>query len=285
MFGYIAPSLTGLSEEDQARYKALYCGICRSLAAQTGQRSRVVLSYDMLLLALILGSLYEPQESRDTKTCLVHPIEAKDYIASATLDYAADMTVLLAYYKCQDDWADDHSVKARALGSLLKKPYETVATRWPRQCETASRCMLEIAQTERQAPDALDQAGNWFGALMGDLFVWRQDFFSDDLRRFGARLGKFIYAMDAACDLDEDLKTGSYNPFAKLDFDQALILEYLQMLAGQMTEVFERLPLERDMTIMRNILYSGMWQKYRRKYAADADDIQEEEVARGDGSL
>lgn len=272
MFGYIAPSLTGLSEEDQARYKALYCGMCRALATQTGKRSRMVLSYDMLLLALILGSLYEPQESSEAKTCFVHPIEARTAISSEALDYAADMTVLLAYYKCQDDWADDRSVKARALGGLLKKPYETVACRWPRQCETASRCMLEITQTERQTPDALDQASNWFGVLMGDIFVWHEDFFSEDLRRFGARLGKFIYAMDAACDLDEDLASGSYNPFAKLDFDQALILEYLQMLAGQMTEVFERLPLEQDMTIMRNILYSGMWQTYRRKYTSDAEN-------------
>lgn len=283
MFGYITPSLSGLTEEDQARYKALYCGLCRALGTQTGQRSRMVLSFDMLLLALMLSSLYEPQETQDAKTCWVHPLQARDYVSSETLDYAADMTVLLAYYKCKDDWADDRSVKARAFEEVLKKPYKAVATRWPRQCEIAAHCMLEVAQAEQSSPDALDQASNWFGALMGDIFVWRQDFFSDDLRRFGARLGKFIYVMDAACDLDEDREVGSYNPFAKLDFDQALILEYLQMLAGQVIEVFERLPLEQDMAIMRNILYSGMWQTYRRKYCPE--DGYEEEVARGDGSL
>lgn len=283
MFGYIAPSLSGLSEHDQARYKALYCGVCRALGARTGQRSRVVLSFDMLLLALMLGSLYEPKEALDSKTCLVHPIEPREYVVSDTLDYAADMTVLLGYYKCKDDWADDRSVKARALEGLLKKPYESVAQRWPRQCEHASRCMLEIARTEKEHPDALDGAGNWFGSLMGELFVWREDFFADDMRRFGARLGKFIYAMDAACDLEEDRKTGSYNPFAHLDFDQALILDYLQMLAGRITDVFERLPLEQDMAIMRNILYSGMWQKYRKKFNVDQE--QEEEVTRGDESL
>lgn len=283
MFGYIAPSLSGLGESDQARYKALYCGVCHALGERTGQRSRVVLSFDMLLLALLVGSLHEPQESMRSKTCLVHPLEPRDYIVSEAVDYAADMTVLLGYYKCKDDWADDRSVKARALERLLKKPYEKVAQRWPRQCEAASRCMLEVVRVEQQNPDALDQAGNWFGSLMGELFVWREDFFACDVQRFGARLGKFIYAMDAACDLDDDRTSGSYNPFLQVDFDQALILEYLQMLAGRVTEVFERLPLEQDMTIMRNILYSGMWQSYRRKYNSEHE--QEEEVACGDESL
>lgn len=283
MFGYIAPSLSGLSEEDQTRYKALYCGICHALKTQSGQRSRVVLSFDMLLLALMIGSLYEPPEAQDAKPCVVHPIEPRSYVSSVALDYAADMTVLLAYYKCKDDWADDRSVKARALEKVLRKPYEGVALRWPRQCSTASECMEKIMLAEKRNPSALDEAGNWFGVIMGEIFVWRDDFFSEDMRRFGARLGKFIYVMDAACDLEEDRQNDAYNPFAQLDLDQTEILDYLQMLAGRVTEVFERLPLDQDITIMRNILYSGMWQKYRRQFVVD-DGIEKEE-ARGDGSL
>ncbi len=38
---------------------------------------------------------------------------------------------------------------------------------------------------------------------MGELFVYDPaDFWADDLRRLGARLGKFIYVMDAAMDYE-----------------------------------------------------------------------------------
>ena len=36
------------------------------------------------------------------------------------------------------------------------------------------------------------------------------------------------------------------------------------MLLGDCTAVFEQLPLEQDLHLMRNILYTGVWQKYNQ---------------------
>ena len=59
----ITASLRELTKEQQRRYGAVYCGICRRIRTQSGNLARLGLSYDMAFLALLLMSLYEPEES------------------------------------------------------------------------------------------------------------------------------------------------------------------------------------------------------------------------------
>lgn len=51
---------------------------------------------------------------------------------------------------------------------------------------------------------------------MAELFTVKADRWTPVLRQFGRSLGKLIYFMDAACDLEEDRKKGQYNPLALL---------------------------------------------------------------------
>ena len=51
-----------------------------------------------------------------------------------------------------------------------------------------------------------------FGALMAELFDYRQDHWSPELRSIGFHLGKFIYLLDAYDDLKRDQRKGAYNP-------------------------------------------------------------------------
>ncbi len=38
--------------------------------------------------------------------------------------------------------------------------------------------------------------------------------------------------------------------------------EDLHLLAAGVAEAFERLPLERDLRLLRSVVYAGVWQKY-----------------------
>ena len=38
--------------------------------------------------------------------------------------------------------------------------------------------------------------------------------------------------------------------------------ELVRIPLGEAAEAFEALPLEKDLNLMRNILYSGIWQRY-----------------------
>ena len=62
MFGFVIASLEELSEEQKNRYQSVYCSICRAIREADGQLCRLGLSYDMAFLALLLMSLYEPDE-------------------------------------------------------------------------------------------------------------------------------------------------------------------------------------------------------------------------------
>lgn len=250
----------------------------------------MALSYDMVFLALVLGSLYEPQEHTGVGRCPPHPVKPRAFVRSECLDYAADMTVALAYHKCLDDWEDDRNAFARALAGALKRPYAAVKQRHPRPCAMIEAQMAAIGAIERaargtyektspeanghkadagdaQLADSLDPdaAANLFGVLLGEVFAWKQDFWADDLRRFGARLGKFIYVMDASIDFEADKKSGSYNPLVARCTSPKEQEEGLQLLASGAAESFEKLPLERDLHLLRSVLYAGMWQRYYAK--------------------
>lgn len=64
MFGFVQPNTKDITDGEKARYTVLYCGICHSLGANHGFMRRLGLSYDMTFLALLLSSLYEPQETQ-----------------------------------------------------------------------------------------------------------------------------------------------------------------------------------------------------------------------------
>lgn len=277
MFGYIVPSLENVQADERARYEAAYCGLCRALGDRCGQRCRLALSYDMTFLALLLGSLYEPQERAGQGRCLVHPAKPRPFARAECTDYAADMSVALAYHKCLDDWNDDRSLRGRAAATALAGPYRAVKRRHPRVCEAIEANMAVIGALERaaaagtaSAAEDPDAAANRFGALMGEVFAWRDDFWADDLRRFGARLGKFVYVMDAAVDFDDDRRSGSYNPLVALGASPEDMKEDLEMLASGAAEAFERLPLERDLHLLRSVLYAGMWQRFLAREAKAA---------------
>lgn len=54
MFGYVLPSAQRLSGEDEARFRAAYCGLCRVLGERYGLAARFILNYDFTFLALLL---------------------------------------------------------------------------------------------------------------------------------------------------------------------------------------------------------------------------------------
>ena len=63
MFGYLVAEPSLLTEEQFARYRACYCGLCRCIKERHGEAARFALTYDMTFLTLLLSSLYEPEET------------------------------------------------------------------------------------------------------------------------------------------------------------------------------------------------------------------------------
>lgn len=278
MFGYIEANIKALSDEETARYRGCYCGLCRSLKQRHGQLSRITLTFDMTFLVMLLSSMYEPEESAGSGRCFVHPLKKRDHWSNKFTDYAADMNVALAYFNCLDDWRDDKNPMRYIQAGALKSHYEKVARDWPRQCRAIEDCLSRLSDIENGADDDADAAANCFGELMGELFVCVEEpLWADRFRQFGQALGRFIYMMDACVDLEKDIKHGNYNPLIAMGKDHLTEDEkrtILKVLIGDCCRIFEQFPIIQDVGIMRNVLYSGVWNQYALALRKNKEDAK-----------
>lgn len=265
MFGYVIANCKTLSEAERARFKALYCGMCKTLHVRHGNLSRFTLSYDMTFLALVLSALYEPVEQSGTEKCAAHPFKAHDYSVNPYMDYAVDMNIALAYHKCADNWQDDRNILYAGAKLALAGAYQKVKAAWPDKCKAIEEWMEGIRRIESAGIEEIDPPMNLTGKMLGTIFQYGDDYWSDDLFRMGDGLGKFVYFMDAYDDLKKDVRRKKYNPLKSMmnqaDFEQ-ICKDGLMMMAADCADAFEQLPVVKDADLIRNILYSGVWAKY-----------------------
>jgi len=274
MFGFVTANLKELTQEQKQRYQGVYCGICRQIRLRASQIARLGLSYDMAFLALLLMSLYEPEETVGDRACVLHPVKSKAWVDNEFIRYAADMNVALAYYKAMDDWQDDRSYAARIQAKVFGKNYEEIAQRYPRQCKAIADCIGQISQLEGENCANPDLPAGTFGKLMGELLAYQEDMWAHTLRSMGMALGRFIYLADAAVDYRRDCKKGKYNPYIAMGTgeDWPRWEEYLILSIGRCTQEFEKLPLVQDKQLLDNILYSGVWRSVRRSAKKEQED-------------
>lgn len=266
MFGYIVPNAEALSKERQQRFRALYCGLCKTLRTRHGLSGSATLSYDLTFLAMLLNALYEPGERGGRERCPAHPLKVHDYALSPVMDYVADMNVALAYHKCLDNWRDDKNPLSAGEAALLRRAYRRVERAWPEKCAAIEAWLVEVHAIEDAGRLEIDPPVNATGRLLGELFVYHSDDpWAEGLRAVGDGLGRFIYFMDAYDDLPQDLKKRRFNPLSALrdraDYE-ALCKSAMTMMVASATEAFETLPIVLDYDLLSNVLYSGVWSKY-----------------------
>ena len=272
MFGYVTANWKELDKPMQDRYQSVYCGICRRIREQSSNLSRLGLSYDMAFLALLLMSLYEPEETSGGNACMLHPIKKRPWVDNEYVRYAADMNVALAYYNCLDDWQDDRKLTAKAMANVFGKGYARIEEQYPRQCAAIRDCIARLSALEKENCPNPDLPAACFGELMGEILVYREDLWASHLRRMGMALGRFIYLLDAAVDYPRDKRKGKYNPYLAMGMEEdwSRWEEYLLLAMGSCTGSYEMLPLVQDKELLDNILYSGVWVSYRRKGKEEA---------------
>ena len=275
MFGYLTADRALLTPEEDARYKGVYCGLCRNLRQRYGQAAGLTLNFDQCFLILLLQSLYEGEEASGEDPCIAHPVKRQPWWECRFTDYAADMNLALSYLKLLDNWEDDGSLLSVSAAGALKGAYRRVRRAWPRQCEAMEvsiRSLRELEQANREDPDA---AADAFAGMMAEIFVFQEDRWAPDLRRMGGALGRFLYITDAAMDLDRDTARNRYNPFrrryGRAD-NGAFFRAVLRMLLADCLMAFDRLPLVLDAGILKNILCAGLWTEFNKKYHTEKDE-------------
>lgn len=282
MFGYIVANKEELKIREFNVYQSYYCGLCKCLKERGGNFSRLSLSYDMTFVYMLLSGLYEPKEEICPCKCVLHPLEKRTMRRNEIADYVADMSVVMTYYKCRDDWEDDRKVSRKAMMTALNGKNKEIREKYKEKTQRIEELMAEIGEGEKKNSYDIDAMSGLFGMIMAEIMVYQEDDWAPILSKMGFFLGKFIYILDAYDDMEEDRKKGRYNPLHKLyetvDFEGDC-RQILTMMIAECSREFEKLPILQNIEILRNILYSGVWGRYeticaQRKEKAEAAERQ-----------
>ena len=274
MFGYVIPNQDELKGKELKEYRAWYCGLCHCLQDKYGLKGRVSLNYEMTFLAMLLGALYEPETDSKVGGCVMHPLRKQKSYSCSYIEYAADMNILLTYYKCLDNWQDDRSVLSAAYAGTLRRSWKKVLEKYPQKAEQIRSALQSLSKAEEQQSSELDLTAGCFGDLCRAVFAYRQDEWSIELERFGFYLGKFIYILDAWDDRERDEKKGVYNPILVRMHSEwcglserelrERVRDILKLQISESCRVYERLPIVDNVGIFRNVLYSGVWTRFEQ---------------------
>jgi len=279
MFGYVMANKPELKMREFYKYKAYYCGLCRTLGEKYGFLGKLTLTYDMTFLVMLLTSLYECETRQEEHRCVVHPLQKHKMLMNEITEYAADMNIILTYFHLMDDWQDERSKLGYVGMKAFRRAYKKIEQKYPEKCKYIQECLEALTACERINEQSIDEVSRPFGELMGELFLYRKDNWEEPLREMGFYLGKFIYMLDAYDDIEKDRKESNYNVFLSRCDEEGFDAWCEQIMTSVMAECtsrFERLPCLLDAEILRNILYAGVWDKFDKKRK------EKEEVAEND---
>ncbi len=277
MFGYIKPYQPELKMGEFEQYRGLYCSLCRRLGKRYGITAQLTLSYDMTFLVLLYLAIADECAGFHKARCPYNPLKKRLCCGdSPALDRCADASVMLVYYKLRDTIADTKGLKRLAARFALipaaRHRRRAAARDAAMDAAMAEYIKAQTAMESARTPST-DAAAEPTALLLSYLC---QTASNDEkqqrvLSRLGYCVGRWIYLMDAADDLEEDSVSGNYNPLLTGHGGMPLSKEQLAAyrervrlsLNSSLAEckaAYELLTIHRFDGILRNILEHGMMQ-------------------------
>ena len=222
MFGYVRPYKPELLVKEYGQYKAIYCQLCRVLGDEYGVLARFALSYDCAFYAMLALSVTGSRVEEQKRRCVCNPLKACTYLPSPGEAYkkAAALCVLLTYHKLRDDCEDEGffaSLGSRLLLPVVSPKAGRAARQYPGMAGIVEKAMEGQRQAEEEGAGVdrcAEPTANLLRELFGEL-AGCDNKQRPALESFGYFLGRWVYLMDAADDLAEDMRSGSFNPFIK----------------------------------------------------------------------
>ena len=286
MFGYIRPLECELKVREQAEYRGIYCGLCKSIARRYGQIERLTLSYDCAFLALVLYAIAGGARfSQDNCGPRIYRGKRPIADASPALDYAADVNILLGWHKAADDMADEKSVKAITARAALKRAYRKAAAANPALDFEIRESMAHLRAVEQEKTPSTDEPSNAFGKLLSAVILHAPMLPASERKAaewMFFNLGKWVYLMDAWDDRARDGKKGSYNPFllAGMQKEQAAFL--LNITRGEAQKAYDLLTQCAPSGLLENIMTLGLLHAQERVLPEEEGCAQDQAAQRTD---
>ncbi len=265
MFGYIVPLTGELKVRELELYRAYYCGLCGALKSE--YKKTAVLNFDSVFLYLLADGLRAEEGEVAPAKCVLHPVKKRPAIITPAAAYAADVNILMAYYSAQDHARDKKRGGALAV-RLLKKAFAKAKERRENIVCTAEATIGELVALERERTKSTDAVADSYARLFAEALTDADVLQSHILHDLGYSLGRWVYLIDAAEDMEQDQKSGNYNVYLEKygtanEKAKEEMTRSLYYTLSQAAEALGRLTLHRNREILENIIYLGCREQTR----------------------
>jgi len=215
MFGYVLPVQKQLSNEEYSLYNSFYCGICLDIKERLGEFARFATGYDMTFFAVLLSDIVDQDIDFFTCKCIGSPFQKHAVVKrNVLMDKVADLSVILAYYKTQDNVADGEVIKGKLAAKMFRKAYNKAKENSPELDSIVDINLKELEKLQSDSDISIDRLAHPFGNLIKQAAISIiGDKTNDNIERLCYNIGKFVYLIDALDDLVEDIKKGTFNAF------------------------------------------------------------------------
>ena len=273
MFGYVKIKKPELRVWEYETYKAIYCSLCRELGKTYGFLARLTLSYDFTFLALLSISQKAGPNKFSKKRCAFNPLKKCNYCEDTThdLNFASSVAMVMLYYKLLDNIDDSSGIKRifyKLLIPFFKVKHKKAKTLYPEINEIVEGYIKKQSELENKNCTNLDEIAEPTADALGKIFEMSVDTDADKrpLYSLGYSMGKWIYLIDVANDIEKDIKTGSFNPLKSeikegenpKDYAIERLLPILNTCIYNATLSFELIDIKKYKGILENILYLGL---------------------------
>ena len=276
VFGYIRPQKSELLVREYEQYKGVYCALCKQLGKSYGIAARLTLSYDCTFLAMTMLALSGECPGFHTGKCVVNPFKKCTYCSGGqqSFQFASALSVIMTYHKVKDDIADSGffgKIRSVLLLPLVSHAYKKARKNYPQLAQIVSAAMTMQSEAEHSVQPSIDfcaeptaqMLSQVFGLVAGDNEQNKRV-----LEQFGYFLGRWVYLIDAADDMEKDMKSNSFNPFviklqlsapcAQFEKAKPYCNEVLNATLSQATAAIQLMSFQHFESIINNIVLLGL---------------------------
>lgn len=290
MLGYVKAFKPEMKIKDYELYRGIYCSLCRALGRNYSPIAQLFLSYDFAFAAVLRLAAISGGCSFSKKRCPYNPAK-KCMICSSKeeLDFCSHALVITVYYKVIDN-LHDAGFKSKLFACLL---YPIVWLMHKKAARLASdidkiigESMVRQAEIEKKSDVCLDEAAHASADALGMVFALGfEGELKNSLYTLGYMVGRYVYILDAADDLEDDLKSGSFNPF-KAEYkdikDEKIRKEFAGRVRGMLNltqssalDALDSLEKKRFGDILENIIFDGLTfsgEQMLKKYLPETEE-------------
>lgn len=290
MLGYVKAFKPEMKVKDYELYRGIYCSLCRALGRFYSPIAQLFLSYDFAFAAVLRLAAADSGCSFSQKRCPYNPSK-KCMICSdrRQLDFCAHALIITVYYKVIDN-LHDAGIKSKIAAALIYPiawlMHKKAARLAPDIDGIIGESMKKQAEAEKKDGVCLDEAAHASADALGRVIALGFDGeLKNSLYTLGYMVGRYVYIIDAADDLEDDLKSGSFNPFkaeygdiknkdVRKNFAERVrgMLNLTQSGALDALDSFEK---KRLGDILENIIFDGLTfssERMLKKYMPDAEE-------------